>query len=100
MGFLSRFTKEIPPTVDRNAAINEVASPDAEKQNVAQFEDGQHVPGDDPHHVYMSREIEQRVLKKLDRRLVPLVMGLCKYKYSPSSRRLILTIIPRSSRVP
>lgn len=44
-----------------------------------------------------SPEVEKSLVKKLDRRLVSLVFGLCKLTYIKS---LYLTNIPRSSRLP
>lgn len=80
MGFFSK-------TPDDPGAIGPAPAPDidTEKQDVSQIELGDgdaNVPGMVPFHV--TPEMEKRVVRKLDRRLVPLVMGLCKYWFSVS----------------
>jgi hypothetical protein len=77
MGLLSRFEKKAPSTADDPAAINTAArlEQDPEKNETSQLERDNENPNRTPYHV--TPEMEQRVLRKLDTRLVPLVMVLC-----------------------
>lgn len=82
MGIFSK-----PSQPEDPSAINPALAPDidTEKQDAAQIElgnmgtneNGNGAEGIVPFHV--TPEMEKRVLRKLDRRLVPLVMGLCAY---------------------
>ena len=78
MGFLSRFEKKVPSTADDPAALDAAAhlDRDPEKHEISQLEqDGGSPNRAAPYHV--TPEMEKQVLRKLDRRLVPLVMVLC-----------------------
>lgn len=82
MGFLSRFEKKVPSTADDPAAIDTAArlDQDPEKHGISQLEgDGASPNGVAPRHV--TPEIEKQVLRKLDTRLVPLVMVLYLLAY-------------------
>lgn len=82
MGFLSRFEKKVPSTADDPAAIDTAAGldKDPEKHGISQLErDGGSPNGVAPYHV--TPEMEKQVLRKLDTRLVPLVMVLCMPPY-------------------
>jgi hypothetical protein len=69
-------TKKIPSTAEDPAAIRTAArlQQDAEKGEVGQVDRGGS-PIEAPSHI--TPELERRVLRKLDTRLVPLVMVLC-----------------------
>jgi hypothetical protein len=78
MGFLSRLEKKVPSTADDPAALNTAArlDLDPEKHGTSQLErDGGSANGQAPYHV--TPAMEKQVLRKLDTRLVPLVMVLC-----------------------
>jgi hypothetical protein len=75
MGFLSMFEKAIPSTAEDPAAIATATHSDPEKQAVGEVEKGNEIPGGISAHV--TSEMEKAVVRKLDKRLVPLVMGLC-----------------------
>ena len=81
MGLLSRFEKKVPSTAEDPAAINTAAhiGQDPEKHEIHHL-DGD---GENPNmaHYHVTPELEQRVLRKLDTRLVPLVMVLCRSSY-------------------
>lgn len=78
MGLLSRFEKKVPSTADDPAAINTAAhlERDPEKHEISQLERDGESPNGTPYHV--TPEMEKQVLRKLDRRLVPIVMVLCR----------------------
>jgi hypothetical protein len=91
MGFLSRFEKKAPSTADDPAAINTAArlEQDPEKHEISQLE-GPNGNGA-PYHV--TPEMEKQVLRKLDSRLIPLVMILCTAPnppYMPKKEMLML----------
>lgn len=75
MGFLSRFDKKVPPTADDQAAIETAASidRDPEKDEINHKESS----GNGVLVRQFTPEMEKRVLRKIDRRLVPLVVILC-----------------------
>jgi hypothetical protein len=77
MGFLSKFQKKVPSTADDPAAIEIAAhlDQDPEKHEISQLEGHGDSPNGAPFHV--TPEMEKRVLRKLDKRLVPMVMVLC-----------------------
>jgi hypothetical protein len=80
MGFLSRFTQPVPSTAEDPTAIETAAHLGAEKPDVSQVEAGNEGPnGGNAYHV--TPEMEQRVVRKLDKRLVPLVMILYLLAY-------------------
>lgn len=91
MGFLSRFEKKVPPTVDDPAAIETAArlGQDPEKHEISQVE-GSEGPNGAPYHI--TPEMEKNVLRKLDTRLVPLVMILCELLPQPLNRIGRLTV--------
>jgi hypothetical protein len=67
--------EKTPSTTDNPAAVNTTSNLDPEKQTVTQVEDGNGGPA--PAYFLVTPEMERRVVRKLDMRLVPLVMGLC-----------------------
>lgn len=83
MGFLSRFEKKVPSTADNPAAINTAArlEQDPEKLDISQVDAEGQSPNGVPYQV--TPEMEKRVLRKLDSRLVPLVTVLCTLLYRP-----------------
>lgn len=72
MGFLSKFEKKEPPTAETPAAT---AHFDPEKQNMPI--ESQNESSTPREAFQVTPEMEKRVLRKLDTRLVPLVMVLC-----------------------
>ena len=80
MGLLSRFTKSEPSTAEIPAAITTAAHLDPEKNEIAQLESGHESPSAG-NGFHVTPEMERRVLRKLDKRLVPLVMGLYLLAY-------------------
>jgi hypothetical protein len=99
MGFLSRFEKKVPSTADDPAAINTAArlDQDPEKHEISQLEGEGGSPNGAPYHV--TPEMEKQVLRKLDTRLVPLVMVLCTTLPLELHCVEILTLESRSSGV-
>jgi hypothetical protein len=80
MGLLSRFAKPVPSTAEDPAAINTAAHLGTEKPDISQAEAGNEGPnGGIPYHV--TPEMERQVVRKLDKRLVPLVMMLYLLAY-------------------
>jgi hypothetical protein len=80
MGILSRFAKPVPSTAEDPAAIQAAAHLGTEKSDISQVEAGNKSSnGENVYHV--TPEMEQRVVRKLDKRLVPLVMGLYLLAY-------------------
>lgn len=80
MGFLSRFTQPVPSTAEDPTAIQTAAQLGTEKPDISQVEAGNKNPnGENVYHV--TPEMEARVVRKLDKRLVPLVMGLYLLAY-------------------
>jgi hypothetical protein len=65
-------SKREPPTAIDLAAVADAGNVDSEKQDAVEFE------GDIPHGLHIDPELERRVVRKLDLRLVPLVMSLCE----------------------
>lgn len=75
MGLLSRFEKPVPSTAEDPAAIATATQVDEEKQVASQLEtEGEGRNGAAAH---VTPAMEKKVVRKLDKRLVPLVMGLC-----------------------
>jgi hypothetical protein len=80
MGCLSKFEKKVCPT-DEDSAVAETA---------ARLGTGKREPGDESgietiHHgnePHVTPEMEKRLLRKLDRRLIPHIMFLCMRKLS------------------
>lgn len=72
MGFLSRFEKKEASPVDSSAAIPTANHPASEVQDDEQLENG--ITGSP---VHVTPKMEKQLIRKLDKRLVPLVMGLC-----------------------
>ncbi len=80
MGILSRLAKPVPSTAEHPTAIQAAAHLGAKKKDISQVEAGSKSSnGENVHHV--TPEMEQRVVRKLDKRLVPLVMGLYLLAY-------------------
>ena len=80
MGFLSRFEKPVPSTADDPAAISTAAHLGTEKADIGQVENGKEsLSAANGYHV--TPEMERRVVRKLDKRLVPLVMVLYLLAY-------------------
>ena len=80
MGFLSRFSKPVPSTAEDPTAIQAAAQLGTEKPDISQIEAGNNISnGENVYHV--TPEMEKRVVRKLDKRLVPLVMGLYLLAY-------------------
>ena len=79
MGLLSRFEKKVPSTADDPAAISTAGrlELDPEKQEISQLEQDNESPNGNGTPYHVTPEIEKQVLRKLDTRLVPLVMVLC-----------------------
>jgi hypothetical protein len=77
MGFLARFEKKVvPPTAESPAVDVAAAQTDSEKMATSQLE-GHHGIAPAQNIYYVKPEVEKRLLKKMDQRLVPLVMVLC-----------------------
>lgn len=81
MGFLSKFERKVPSTADDPAALSTAArlEQDPEKHDISPVEADKASPNEAAYHV--TPEMEKRVLRKLDSRLVPLVMGLYLLAY-------------------
>jgi hypothetical protein len=80
MGILSRFAKPVPSTAEDPAAIQAAAHLGTEKPDISQVEAGNKSSNEE--NVYhVTPEMERRVVRKLDKRLVPLVMGLYLLAY-------------------
>jgi hypothetical protein len=79
MGLLSRFEKKVPSTTDDPAAISTAGrlEQDPEKHEISQLEQDNESPNGNGTPYHVTPEIEKQVLRKLDTRLVPLVMVLC-----------------------
>ena len=93
MGLFSRFEKKVPSTAEDPAAIQTAAhvDRDPEKHDIAQLEDGGEGRNEASYHV--TPEMEKHVLRKLDMRLVPLVMGLCASSNTCLPRNTMLTVM-------
>jgi MFS family permease len=87
MGLLSRFEKKVPSTTDDPAAISTAGrlEQDPEKHEISQLEQDNESPNGNGTPYHVTPEIEKQVLRKLDTRLVPLVMVLCMTLNSPST---------------
>jgi hypothetical protein len=79
MGLLSRFEKKVPSTADDPAAISTARrlEQDPEKQEISQLEQDNESPNGNRTPYHVTPKMEKQVLRKLDTRLVPLVMVLC-----------------------
>jgi hypothetical protein len=89
MGFLSKFKKDEPSAAGAGdlAAVSPAASPDdPEKADAMAIENASQTPVA-PSSPHIDPELEKRVLRKLDKRLVSLVFVLCKSQI-PSLRVL------------
>jgi len=71
MGILSWFEKK----QDGSATVLSAAPPDPENQYPAKLENGDNGLTTASYHI--TSKMEKHLIRKLDRRLVPLVMGLC-----------------------
>jgi hypothetical protein len=80
MGFLSHFEKPVPSTTDDPAATSTAAHLETEKADVSPVEDGNESPNAATAH-HVTPEVERRLVRKLDKRLVPLVMVLYLLAY-------------------
>jgi hypothetical protein len=77
MGLLSKLETKVPSTAEDPAVINTALrlDQDPEKHGIA------HLEGEGGRtEVHVTPEMEKRVLRKLDTRLVPLVMTLCVFQ--------------------
>jgi len=79
MGLLSGFEKKAPSTADDPVAISTAGrlEQDPEKHEISQLEQDNESPNGNGTPYHVTPEIEKQVLRKLDTRLVPLVMVLC-----------------------
>jgi len=79
MGLLSKFEKKVPSTAADPAAISTAGrlEQDPEKHEISQLEQDNESPNGNGTPYHVTPEIEKQVLRKLDTRLVPLVMVLC-----------------------
>jgi len=84
MGFLSKFKKDEPSSVEHpvedSTAISTAAPNDPEKAEVITMENGNQTPlplPTSPPHI--DPALEKRVVRKLDKRLVSLAFVLCTY---------------------
>jgi len=76
MGFLSKFEKQVPPTAEDPEAITAAVGLGNEKSDTNQNESGnENTTAANGFHV--TPEMERKLVRKLDTRLVLLVMGLC-----------------------
>ena len=73
MGFFSKVGKPAPSTANDPAALDIATHSDPEKQVVGEIEAG----NDSPIVPHVTPDMEKAVVRKMDKRLVPLVMGLC-----------------------
>jgi hypothetical protein len=83
MGLLSKFRPERPPTAEiaAQSVDNDGAADKSESPNLSQIENGDNSPSV-ANGFHVTPEMERRVVRKLDTRLVPLVMVLCKSQFS------------------
>ena len=81
MGFLSRFSKPVPSTAEDPAAIQTAARLGTEKAHISQTEAGNTSNGENGTAYHVTPEMERKVVRKMDKRLVPLVMGLYLLAY-------------------
>jgi len=79
MGILSKFERKAPPTADDPTAIEAAAHLDRDPEEHDTSISGLETSG----HGSNGAEMEKQVLRKLDTRLVPLVMGLCRWSKLP-----------------
>lgn len=71
---LGNFFKKKPVTADTSVAQESKApSEEMEKGGPAELQEGNGVA----HHVHIDPEIEKRVVRKMDRTVIPIVMALC-----------------------
>ena len=96
MGFLSKFKKNEPSMAEYPAAVSTAAPNDPEKAEAMAIENGNQspVPASPPH---IDPELEKKVLRKLDKRLVSLAFVLCMSQ-TPSLE--LPTDSPRSPGIP
>ncbi|KAH8814833.1 MFS transporter-like protein [Xylogone sp. PMI_703] len=80
MGVFSKFGKAAPSTATDAPAIARAAQLNSEKATESQLERGPN-PNPNLNAVHITPEMEARVVRKLDTRLVPLVMGLYLLSY-------------------
>lgn len=76
MGFLSKFEKQVPSTADNPEAITATAQLSNEKSYTNQNESGNESTTV-ANGFQVTPEMERKLVRKLDTRLVLLVMGLC-----------------------
>lgn len=88
MAIFSRFKKNDPSTVE-NPAISAAAPSDPEKAEAIAIENGNQSPNP-PSPTRIDPELEKRVIRKLDKRLVSLVFVLCK-SYAVNSKTSLTT---------
>jgi hypothetical protein len=76
MGFLSKFEKQVPSTAEDPEAITAAVQIGNKKSDTNQKESGNEstTPANSFH---VTPEMERKLVRKLDTRLVLLVMGLC-----------------------
>ncbi|TVY24197.1 MFS transporter [Lachnellula hyalina] len=99
MGFLSKFKKDEPSSVEHpvedSTAISTAAPNDPEKAEVITMENGNQTPlplPTSPPHI--DPALEKRVVRKLDKRLVSLAFVLCTYNLNSKLRNCLLTKTP------
>lgn len=84
MAIFSRFKKNDPSSTVADPAASGTVSSDPEKAEAMAIENGNPNPGPlSPARI--DRELEKRVIRKLDKRLVSLVFVLCE-SYTPNSK--------------
>ena len=81
-------------------ATTAVGDPEKAEYNHEDNGNGLKTANDDALPAHVSPEIEKRLLKKLDRRLVSLVFGLCRTSYHASTFTVMLIFILRPPRLP
>ena len=77
MGFSQIFRNDAQATAEDENTVK-VPTGDPEKAEIAPTSDKFEIPNGASLPPHISAEIEKRVVKKLDRRLVSLVFGLCE----------------------
>jgi hypothetical protein len=97
MGFFSKLGSNVPSGPENSMANNQAVNIDTEKQETAELDSRDTGPrGAIPFTV--TPEMEKTVVRKLDKRLVPLVMGLCRT--AVQGLITFANIFSRSPRIP
>jgi hypothetical protein len=78
MGLFSRLRKDEPTSLGPGSVRDEIVLGDPEKAGVDPSRANLETAKSDPLPLQISPEIEKRVIRKLDRRLISLVFVLCQ----------------------